>query len=366
MKYLIPLMLFSHTALAAFSKPELLARLSDRDAWNAPNNSWCFTSEPAILNDQVYLGCFDVDGYFMAQLGKGYKIISRAEPENMVSWPQASFGKISWYEYSEMELQRSYEFSNGLRKIELSTLGPRSESKDSFYPVSGDSWFFRVKSESPELMIWKNGEIKPFFNPGTAYIYTPKMGPAGEIAFKTRDGNFNENSPDRIWHYNSSWKVILEDKEANVNSPWKTIRHQLAVEGNRVVALADDGRGEALLLIENGNIRVLARAGKDLARFDFFSPKMGGGTIAVRGEDFQNRKVLYVYDAQGFRPLLTQGDVVHTDLGPGRVQYSNRDALFYGAPGIDERGNVIQQATLTDADHPSTLLGIGIIKFRKE
>ena len=360
-------MLFSQTALAAFSKPELLARLSDVQAWNAPDNSWCFTSEPAILNDQVYMGCFDVDGYFMTQFGKGtYKIIARAEPENMMSVPLASFGKISWYEYSEMEIQRSYDYTNVLRKIELNTLSPRSESKDSFYPLSGNSWFFRVKSESPELMIWQNGEIKPFFNPGAAYIYTPQMGPLGEIAFKTRDGNYNENSPDRIWHFNGSWKVVLEDKEANVNSPWKTIRHQLSVEGNRVVALADDGKGEALILIENGQPRILARAGKELARFDYFTPKMRGGTIAVRGEDFQNRKVLYVYDNQGFRPLLTQGDVVHTDRGLGRVQYSSRDALFYGAPGIDDRGNVIQQATLTDADHPSTLLGVGIIKFRKE
>ncbi|WPU63819.1 hypothetical protein [Peredibacter starrii] len=366
MKYLIPLMLFSHTALAAFSKPELLARLSDVQAWNAPDNTWCFTSEPAILNDQVYLSCFDVDGYFMGQFGKGFKMISRAEPDNMNSLPQASFGKVTWYEFNEMDIVRSYEFTGALKKIELNTLGPRSESKDSFYPISGDSWFFRVKGDAPEIMIWKNGEVTPFFNPSAAYIYTPQVGPRGEIAFKTRDGDYNETSPDRLWQYTGSWKVILEDKEANPSSPWKTIRHQLAVEGNRVVALADDGKGEALLLIENGNVRVLARAGKELSRFDYFTPKMRGGTIAVRGEDFQKRKVLYVYDEQGFRPLLTQGDIVHTDKGPARVHYKDQNALFYGSPGIDERGSVVQQATLTDPDFPSTLIGIGIIKFRKE
>lgn len=366
MKYLIPLMLFSHTALAAFSKPELLARLSDVQAWNAPDNTWCFTSEPAILKDQVYLSCFDIDGYFMAQIGNGFKMITRAESGHMLSLPQTSFGKVSFYEYNEMDIVRSYELTSSLRKIELNTLGPRSESKDSFYPISGDSWFFRVKGEAPEIMIWRNGEVTPFFNPGAAYIFTPQVGPRGEIAFMTRDGDYNQSSPDRIWQFTGSWKVILEDKDANANSPWRSIRHSLAVEGNKVAVLADDGNGEALLLIENGRTRVLARAGKDLKSFDFFTPKMRGGTIAVRGEDFQKRKVLYVYDQQGFRPLLTQGDIVHTDKGPARVHYKDQNALFYGAPGIDERGSVVQQATLTDPDFPSTLIGIGIIKFRKE
>jgi len=104
----------------------------------------------------------------------------------------------------------------------------------------------------------------------------------------------------------------------------------------------------------------------DLARFDYFAPKMQAGTIAIRGEDLEGRKVLFVHDKDGFRRLLTQGDIVHTDIGLGRVHYSNQDAIFYGAPGVDEKGNVYQQATLTDADHPRTLLGIGLVKFLKE
>lgn len=366
MKYLIPFLLFSQTVLADFSKPELLARFSDVDAWNAPHNSWCFSSEPAVFNGHVYMACFDEDGIYMAQWGSGFNLLARAQGEQRFSIPQASFGKVSWYEYTEMDIQRSYEYTGSIKKIELTDLSPRSGSKDNFHPISRDSWFFRVKGDAPELMIWRNGQVSPFFNPKAAYIYNPHIGTRGEIAVKTRDVDYNDSSPDHIWHYSDSWKMVLEDKDANPASPWKRINHQMAVEGNRIAVTAEDERGEALLLIENGRVREIARSGKDLSRFDYFTPKMRAGVIAIRGEDFNKRKVLYVYDEKGFRPLLTQGDIVHTDRGLGRVHYKDRDAIFYGSPGIDENGNIVQQATLTDADHPTTLLGVGLIKFQRE
>jgi hypothetical protein len=111
---------------------------------------------------------------------------------------------------------------------------------------------------------------------------------------------------------------------------------------------------------------VIAREGVELKRFDYFSPKMRAGTMVIRGENSEGQKVTYVKDAGKFRPLISQGDIVKTDVGDGRVHYENQDAIFYGAPGLDENGNVYLQATLTDADYPKTLLGVGLIKFNKE
>jgi len=367
MKTLILLLLLPLTSFAKFGKPELLARLNDRGAWNAPDNMWCFTSEPAILAGKVYLGCMDEKGRSMVQWTNGFKIIARAEGEHLFSNPVASFGKVTWYEYNEFNAQKSFELKETLKVTDIRNLGPLSMAGDNLLPYSSDAWIFRLKSDSPELWIWKKDEVIPFFNPGAAFIYTPYIGGDGSIVIKTRDGNYNETSPDRLWHYaKGSWKVILEDTDANPGSPWKNIRHQMSVDGDKVVALATDAKSEALLLIEKGVVKIIARAGKDVARFDYFAPKMQAGVIAIRGEDFEGRKVLYVHDKDGFRRLLTQGDIVHTDIGLGRVHYSNQDAIFYGAPGVDEKGNVYQQATLTDADHPRTLLGIGLVKFLKE
>ena len=58
--------------------------------------------------------------------------------------------------------------------------------------------------------------------------------------------------------------------------------------------------------------------------------------------------------------------MVKTDKGLARVDYRSQDALFYGPPGVSEEGDIFQQATLTDIDHPLTLLGIGLLKLNKE
>jgi hypothetical protein len=367
MKYIPILLLFSPFTFAGFSRPELKARLNSVGAFNAPDNLWCFTSEPAVLNDRIYLACLDEKGHVMARWDHlGFSKVARAEEEQFFSLPKVTFGKVSWYEYSESKAIRTYQEGSEVHKREIQNLGAMKEGFDSFILFKDDSYFFRLKNSSPELFIWKKDEVNLFFSPKAAYIYTPQTGPAGEIALKTRDSNYDEESADKIWLFQDEWKVILKDRDADPTSPWISFRHQMAVDGNSVVALARDNRGEALILIKDGVIKILAREGVDLARFDYFSPKMRAGTIVVRGDDFEGRKVTYVYDQNGFRRLLTQGDVVLTDVGPARVHYKDQNAIFYGAPGIDERGNIVLQATLMDLDHPNTLLGIGLIKFKKE
>ena len=364
-KTFITLLLFvSSSTFAGYSKPKLLARLSSEGAFNAPDNTWCFTSEPTIHRNQVYLSCLDEMGYFMGHWGEKFNILARAETQQFFSFPLISFNRVHWYEYNEFRTVRSFEFHQSLRVMDLRNLGPAKEGNDSFLPVGEGSWFYRVKNEIPELKIWRNGSISSFFNPQAAFIFTPQISRMGEIAFKTRDGNFSEESPDRIWHFRQGkWSVVLEDQDANPRSPWISFRHQLSVEGDKIVTVAKDRLGEALILIQGGQIKILARAGRDFRSIDFFTPKMAGNTVVVRGDDLQGRKTLYVYNQNGFQRLLTQGDIIQSDLGPARVHYHNRDALFYGAPGIDERGTVVFQATLTDPNYPSNLLGIGILKF---
>jgi hypothetical protein len=292
---------------------------------------------------------------------------ARSQNDNLFSHPVNSFNKISWTEHNEWGVLRSFESTNEVKVTELKYLGPLRNGNDSFLPYTPDSWIYRLKGDDPELWIWKGEKAEVFFNPGVAFIFSPVVGPQGELVFKTRDIDYNESSPDKLWFYqNGKWRVILEDKDSNPESPWKNFRAHLAVEGEKVLAIAGDGKSESLILLDKGTTKVLVKTGVDLKSFDYFSPKMRGGVIVFRGEDFEGRKVTYVYDEKGFRRLLTQGDTVQTDKGIGRVHYENRDAIFYGAPGIDEKGNVVLQATLTDADHPRTLLGIGIIKFEKE
>ncbi len=366
MKYLL-LCLLPLTTFAHFSKPQLVARFMFDDAWNAPNNLWCFGGEPVAVESKIFLNCTDAEGALVASWGKkGFELITRSEEEHLFSKPQISFGKASWYEFSEFSAIRSFKMSHQLETFEIKNLGPMSSANDSFHPLTTDSFFFKSRGENPRLWIWKNNEITSFFNPKVAYIFTPQIGPNGEIAIKTRENDLDESAPDRLWVYNGVWRVILEDRNANPNSPWVSFRHQVSIDQDKVVVIASDGQKNSLLLIQNGSVKIIATEGVELSRFDFFSPKILGGTIVVRGEDFNGQKAVYVKDEKVFRKLISQGDIVKTDRGDARVHYEQKDAIFYGAPGLDLNGNIYLQATLTDPDYPKTLMGVGLIRFLNE
>ncbi len=360
-------MILSNLTYGGYSKPELIARLDDRRAWNAPDNLSCYSSNPSFQGGIIYLGCRDAESFLMASWGpQGFKILERSGPETIFSSPLFSAGKVSWYEFNESTLLRSFEHYQTQDRTSFSTLDSLTGPIDSFFPLSKDSFFYRSKGERPELKIWTAEKISTFFSPGAAYLFPPLIDENGSIAIKSRDAHLGEEAPDRLWLYDGKWRIVLEDMNANPLSPWKTFRHQLSVEEDKLLVLATDKDGEALILIQKDRVSVLARAGLDLKKFDFFAPKIRAGTIIVRGEDFSGRKAIYVYDQNGFRKLISQGDIVHTDITYARINYQNQDSIFYGSPAIDEKGNVVFQATLTHVDHPRTLLGIGLIKINKE
>lgn len=366
MKNLIVLsfLLSTQTLFASYGKPELLARFSDVEAWNAPDNTWCFSGEPSAFKGKVYLQCFDFVGTAMMEFQKGsYQHFVRAQEGNIFSHPLIINGMPTWYESNEFSVVEAYKGKNPLG---IKGLQPGSFGTDSFTGF-GSQWLYRYKGDVPELWTWDNHEMKPFFTEKVSFIFTPYGNSKGEVGIKTREVNYSESSPDKIWHYDgTNWKVALEDKDSNPSSPWKSFRNQLALGDGFIVTIARDEKSDVLIKIQGGKAEVIARAGVDLKSLDFFSPKVHGNTIVFRGDDLEGRKAVYYYDGTKIQKLLTQGDLVMTDKGDGRVHYQNQDAILYGSPGFDEKGNIYLQATLVDDSNPNTLLGIGLLKFERE
>lgn len=363
-------LIFSYSSFAGHSKPELIARYTGMDAFNAPEGMYCFASEPHATGDGVYLGCVDEQGYMMIKwdLKKGHKILARTS--EYFSHPKEVEGKVGWYEFNEVGVQKIYEHKNSfLNQIKPNNLGPAFAQIDSFIGVKGGQYIYRLQDENAkELKIWKRDQSSSSLNLGeNAFIFPPATSLRGELVTKIRKETVNENAPDSLITWDGlTVKTILQDKDADPASPIKSFRHQYAYDQGAVALVVTDTQGEAMLMIKNGVRSVVARAGVHLKSFDFFSPKMRSGVLVFRGVDFQNRKAVFVFENNQLKTLLTQGDVVQTDKGPARVHYQEQDAILYGAPGIGPKGEIYQQATLTDIDSPMTLLGIGLIRFNKE
>jgi hypothetical protein len=371
MKTLIYLSLFiSLSSFAKHGKPELVARYAGNDAFNTPQGIYCFTSEPHATTEGIYLGCMDEQGYLMMKWNHtpGYKILTRTE--NYFSHPKEVEGKIGWYEFNEAGVQKVFEYKNSsLTEFKPKNLGTVFAMIDSFVAVKGGNYVYRLQEDAAKnLNFWKRDNTVSSLTLGeNAYIFGPVTSMRGEMIAKIRKQTINENAPDELVTWDgTTYKTILKDRDADPTSPVKAFRHQYAYDQGVAALVITDAQGEAMVLIKNGVRTVVARAGVNLSSFDFFAPKLRNGLLVFRGMDLQKRKAVYTFENFQLKTLLTQGDVVQTDKGPAQVNYQNQDALLYGAPGIGPNGEIYQQATLTDLDSAMTLLGIGLLKFKKE
>ena len=356
----------SSSLWAQYSKPTLVARYSGADSFNAQDGLYCFTSEPEPVQEGIFLGCQSQEGTVMVRWNPSFQIVSATE-HSLYSHPKAANNKVSWYEFDETGVRSLYEFyDQKLLVTALKNLGPLSSLIDSFVAIKNGTYIYRVQDESKKLFIWKNHEVSMFYNQTVSHIFPPVSAENGNLLMKIRKNDLNENSPDELIFWNGEFKTVLKDKDADGSSKFKAFRHQYALDGDKVAFIGTDGLGEGIFILENDSITEVARVGKELNSFDYFSPKMKNGVLAFRGLDRENRRSLWVYQSGKLSKLLTQGDVVLTDKGPARVDYRSQDALFYGAPGVAPTGDVYLQATLTDIDSPLTLLGVGLLKFKKE
>lgn len=364
---LITSLLFSYPSFSGYGKPELLARYSGMDAYNAPTGLSCFSSEPLPTPDGVFLGCQNSAGTLMVRWSPKFEVLAQT-PDGLFSHPKEVDGKVSWYEFSEAGLKKVHDYRNRLLSTTaLGKLGSLSSLNDSFIPLKYGAYIYRSQDDTAKsLNIWKDRAITALNFGEVSYIFPPVISTEGAGLVKIRRGTTAETAPDELILLNEASRVLLKDRDADPTSGVRSFRHQYALDQGAAAVFITDERGEALVIIKLGRVTEVARAGKELKSFDYFAPKMRNGILVFRGVDFQNRKALYLYENSQLRVLLTQGDHVETDKGPAQVNYQSPDAVLYGAPGISAVGDVYQQATLTETNAQMSLLGIGLLKFKKE
>ncbi|MBA2403212.1 MAG: hypothetical protein H0V66_00450, partial [Bdellovibrionales bacterium] len=331
MKTLIIFLLCSFNSYADYGKPQLVARYSAVDSFNAPLGLYCFSSEPQPTKEGVFLGCMNQEGEAqMVRFSPEFEVVAKSE-NGLFSHPKEVAGKSTWYEFSEAGVKNLFEYQNQkLKVINLKNLGPVFALIDSFTALKNDSYVYRLQDETKKLQSWKDHTIGSLFAEEAAHIFPPVSSFDGDFITKVRRENLNENAPDELILWNGSFKTILKDRDAEAGANYKSFRHQYALDKNAVALVVTDDQGEALIILDDGRVTEVARAGKELLSFDYFSPKMRGGVLVFRGMDLEKRKAIWVFENHKLKKLLTQGDVVKTDKGLARVDYQSQDALFYG------------------------------------
>lgn len=360
------ILLLSSNLFASYSKPQLIARYAGNDSFNSTEGLNCYSSEPAMTSEGIFLGCHLNQNFALVRWTNKFEIISKTT--DFFSRPEVFQEIVSWSEFNEVGVKKNFEFNqNNLTERKLKNLSADYSIPHSFSSMGNGRYVYRLDGEQKQFFSWNGLEREEINLNHPVHYFPPVSSPSGNIVLKVRRNHLGESAPDELWRISpQKTELILKDKDSHPDHKFKSFRHSLAHEANTLALIGIDDVGEGLFLITDEKIVEVARVGREVKSLDYFSPKLREGILVFRGEDFEGRKVFWTFENGKLNRLITQGDVVLTDKGLARVDGLSQDAVFYGSAGIGPGGEIVLQAVLRDIDHPSTILGISLLKFTRE
>ncbi len=199
---------------------------------------------------------------------------------------------------------------------------------------------------------------------GVSYLFSHHV--AGDnIVFKARygePGELAESQPDKLWLYSISKKrftPIALDRDAMPSSQIISIENQYNVSRNGSIAFfAKTDSGIVLYLSSENGVKPVLTEGVDIKNFDRFSPSVNNsGNILLRGEDFDGKKALFLFNGASWSSVFREGNTVEQD---GRVyELSNsRGITFIGRPNLSDNGEIVFNAILKELKSGEVLEGI--------
>jgi len=208
-----------------------------------------------------------------------------------------------------------------------------------------------------------------------SFLFTPSMNDSDQIAGKAREGAagvFGESQPDviRVWNVDGSSTLIAEDRDSNASSAFDRFDNSVALTDNGSVAFVarDADTGDRGVYFGNGTtiVEIATEAHPDVSDIEFFKPAANdSGLVAFRAFNGAGLRAVFVGDGTELIQLVTEHDLLETDLGTGRVdQNVVSSPAFGGGPSMNAAGDVAFLAGLTPPDNDQIEWGTGLFVAR--
>lgn len=334
-----------------------------------PSGFYCFNNTPVSFGSEIYLRCSDGDAETLFKISNGSaESLYQSESGFKLSDPSLTLNGVIFSEYAEGGTKKILRVVNGqIVKVNYKPQG----MVDGIALVGEDKYIFRYRDFNGEQFVikWSNTIQNWMDHPERSFVFVPSA-IGDQLAYKVRSLGMGEDSPDRLywWRDLNSSPLVLGDQAASTESQWKSFRNNVLLSGESLVFVGQTSQGDALGLMDSmGKDKILVQVGSSQVKeLDYFSPSVNKKQmILFRGTDKAGFKTLFIWKDGELTHLLRQGDVVHTDKGIARVDYSNPNAIFMSAPFLSETHAYIQVA-LVDIDDPKTLMGVGLIEIALE
>jgi len=202
-----------------------------------------------------------------------------------------------------------------------------------------------------------------------SFLFTPSFNNARQIAGKVRYGPGTGNErPDEIRIFNADGSSILiaRDRDADPASPYTAFDNSVSLNNFGFVAFCANlfGGGRAVFASDGTTTLTIASTvgtGAQISDLEFFAPSINDNLqVVFRAKDLSGLRAIWVGDGSDLRRVVTEHDILPSDLGDARVDQNDASPVFGGAPSINQNGDVAFNAALTPPDNNQIEWGTGV------
>jgi len=232
--------------------------------------------------------------------------------------------------------------------------------------------FFRGTNENNERTFFSftQGNLQKIIAEGiesygqkSSYLFRLHLNEKGEMVFKRRlgeAGDWDEANGDEIIMlkpnaqngYDST--VIARDRDADPNSFYLGFANNATISKNGLVAFTAtlEDSHKTLVLFKEGILRNLAiEKADEISEIEMFTPKVNEqGLVAFRAKDPQGKRGIFVASTEGIKKLVTEGDLVSTDLGMAKILSNPNYPGFSGEIDMNDNGDIVFTCLLVGAN----------------
>jgi len=196
------------------------------------------------------------------------------------------------------------------------------------------------------------------------YLYTPSFNDQRLIAGKTSLATDHDADQIIVCDSLGDCTVLVEDADADPVSPFSSFGNSVSLTNTGWVAFNAGlvGGGSGVFLTDGSTtVAIATTAMPEISSIDAFAPRANDhGQVVFRAVDGAGLMAVFVGDGQDLVKVVTEHDLVPTDLGEGRIDQHDSSVVFGGAPDINNAGDVAFHGTLTPADNNQIEWGTGL------
>ncbi|WNG18113.1 MXAN_5453 family MXYO-CTERM-anchored protein [Cystobacter fuscus] len=184
------------------------------------------------------------------------------------------------------------------------------------------------------------------------YLYSPNLNDLGQLVAAVDLQSYTTEwfQELRVWNPDGTSHLIAESRGRDSSSSiYRFASVQPALNNQGQVAFlaslrdASGKQSTALFLWDGAELKTLAQDGQgDIKELELFPPDINDqGLVVFRAFRADGLRAVWVSDGASLKPVVTEHDLLPSDLGSARVdQETPSNPVFGGAPMINDRGDI--------------------------